>query len=368
MKRSRRKRGVTRRLALVRWLVPIFIGTALLGQSLADSYDFSAFPKPAATKRPLGETADLKLGPNAAPWLPRFIEARRAKLKIAGVPRQIALFRGDGSTSYLAVWWPSVTRESRFDFYKIANTNADIADVGPVRTVRAYSVSFDHPSGLRIFAGEPPVAAITIHWYSLADYDADRRLILLTGNTVDITPKWAGPIVDVVDIDGDGQYEVVTSDDLWQYLYDTPPGAKLRLPVVLKRANGDFVPACRQFDSVYRKWIAAQTASARDERKSPLFRAQALTAALLGQVQIGKLADARRTATALVDFIRTVRQAHRGPRNGDADLQSYDPDDFRDSFRRLLKRASRFASLPCVLEAGADTRYQRIERYRVLRD
>ena len=203
MKRSWRKRDVTRRFALVRWLVPIFIGTALHGQSLADGYDFSAFPKPAATNRPLGETADLKLGPNAAPWLPRFIEARRAKQKITGAPRQIALFRGDDTTSYLAVWWPSVTRESRFDVYKITNTNAGTAAVGPVRTVRSYSVSFDYPSGLRIFAGEPPIATITIHRYSMSPLDIDRRLILMRGNTVDITPDWAGPIVDVVDIDGD---------------------------------------------------------------------------------------------------------------------------------------------------------------------
>jgi hypothetical protein len=372
MKRRHCLQAATR-LALVRWLAPIFVATALHGPSLADGYDFSAFPKTAATNHALGETADLKLGPNAAPWLPRFIEAQQAKLKTTRTPRQVALFRGDGATSYMAALWPGDTRRRHLNFYRIADANTDNAGLEPVRTLRPYSFAFDYPSGLRIFRGEPPVAVITIHWYAPSTFDdihdTDRRLILMTGNTVDITPDWAGPVVDVVDIDDDGQYDVVTSDDRWEFFfYDGPRNPMLHLPVVLKRIDGDFVPACRQFAALYRKWIDSRLALARDRRKSPVFRAQALAGAMFSQVQIGALAEARQTATVLVDFIRKARRAPHRARDGEADRLNYDPDGLKDAFRRLLKRASRLKSLPCVLEAGPDGRYRRIERYRVLPD
>ena len=240
----------------------------------------------------------VRFGLDAAPWIAEAVAARAAARGDAPTARQIALLRGAGERSYLAITWvgeagPSV---EVLAVPPLSEQPDDIPLLRPLREIMDSYVALVEPSGTRPFPGEPPVLAVS---HAAGVTRASTRIILLTGDTIDITPDWAGRTIGLRDLDGDGAAEIVALDESWHGfpLYCTPCGP--RVVVVLRRAYGASHLACAEFPDVYRS-LADQPTYAEDwfgllARRSEI----ALNAA-----QAGTLNQARAAAASLVDVAR----------------------------------------------------------------
>ena len=267
---------------------------------------FSQFIVDAAELR---ETAYMKLGRHAAPWVTRFVEVLKANWPPRWFADEFAVFKGVQGQEYLAVLWrgqEGVIRTPILEFHKLIHDSEGgtklkfLREFG--RSVR--SVALEPPSGERIFPGEAPVAVVDVWGGGLHPTNFGKRLIQLKQNTVDITPPIR--VEKVVDIDGDGVYEVVVADDRWLGYFDMRSGAGPSLQMVLKRENENFHLACRRYAEFYKKrivavldhrWItefvAAMPEPERTARRNAV-QAEEMANALLSFVQIGLFDEARK--------------------------------------------------------------------------
>jgi hypothetical protein len=167
-------------------------------------------------------------------------------------------------------------------------------------------------------------------------------MIQMKRNTVDITPDWAGRVVDVADIDGDGRYEVVAMDDRWTGFFETSGSAGPFLPVVLDRVDGRFVPSCRKHAASYHRWNDLSIQNLADPSSMAPYRAEDYASALLAYAQIGALADARRAFTEMMNIVED-REHMPG---------WVDPRKTRQAFSAVLNGAEKYADAPCPVSAA----------------
>jgi hypothetical protein len=137
------------------------------------------------------------------------------------------------------------------------------------------------------------------------------RIILLVGDTIDITPDWAGPTTAIRDLDGDGTAEIVTLDESWHGFPTYCGACGPFVPVVLRRLEGRFGYACTEFTSLYRDLIASLPPPPNPafyERN--MFRElEHLTAVAMLNAQIGAHAEAPDAARRLVEVAADLLEA-----------------------------------------------------------
>ena len=236
-------------------LVALTAGAAQ-SKNIASGYVFPVFPGKTGPEGKLNETPYMRLGPQAAPWLPHFISILKANRPPRFKLGTVALLFGELDRLYLAIIWRGATVQTPLlEFHSIKRVDNNRRRLNYLRSFQDWSISLAPPTGLRIFAGEAPIAVVDLSSGGSAAAGNRLRLIQMKRNTVDITPDWAGRVVDVVDLNGDGQYEIVTMDGRWAGYFDGRGAAGPHLPIVLSRSKENFVPACREYATAYRGWI-----------------------------------------------------------------------------------------------------------------
>jgi len=259
--------------------------------------------RPSADEGGAAEPPHLKLGVDAEPWLPRFMEVLEGNRPRDYVSGMVALIAGDRGARYLVVKWIDRFRpESMFpplEFHKVVVAPGDERRLRWLRTFREYPYLHELTRQV-LFRGEPPVAVVNL-WHGGSGTTGMRiRLIQLKRNSVDITPDWAGRLTDVVDLDGDGQYEAITDEWRWR---DGLAAIHARpvVEAVLSRVEGSFVHDCRRFADWYRDGAEGDRRLARDRRSADYDVAPFLSRAFLGYVQGGLFDAARALLPELAD-------------------------------------------------------------------
>ena len=160
-------------------------------------------------------------------------------------------------------------------------------------------------------------------------------------NTVDITPDWAGRIVDVVDLNGNGQFEVVAIDGRWAGFFDSRGSAGPHLPIVLERKNRRFVPACAGYAEIYRKEVDRYERYAAEQGTPEPWIAEFLASALLAAAQVGKFSEADRLFSELKALY------------ADTSWEPYAPKapTVVSEFSRVLEEAKRHRKSACAASA-----------------
>ncbi len=272
-------------------------------EGMAAEYKIPVYPQETESERELRETPGMKLGPRSAEWLPRFLEMLKANRPPRFRLVKVALFDGVTGGPYLAVIWRGETLQTpRIEFHRLVAAGEGGARIKYLRALADRDVDLVRPSGSEIFAGEPPVAIVHLGSGGSGLEGYRLRLIQMKRNTVDITPDWAGRVVEVADLDGDGEFETIAIDPQWAGYFDGRGAAGPHLPVVLARVNGAFVPACRTHAGIYRDRIGADLAYGRHPENPSPFRAEAIADALLAAAQIGAFAEARKMLAELGAF------------------------------------------------------------------
>jgi len=191
----------------------------------------------------LVETPHMKLGADAAPWLLPFVAVLMRNRPWEYWAETIALFSGGAGTQYLVVEWdaPRASGPGIIEFHKLLLGTDGRRRLKWLRSIDYPYADISALSARTLFKGEAPVVVANLMDSGSAPYINEVRLIQLKRNSVDITPDWAGRVVNVVDLDGDGQFEVVTDNDHLIVMYNTLVNGPF-LPVILKRTDGHFVP------------------------------------------------------------------------------------------------------------------------------
>jgi hypothetical protein len=336
----------------------VLVAAARSSVVLAADYEFAVERKDG--RQPLHETTAMKVGPAAAPWIPSFIKLLRSRRPPTLHPITIALFRGEANERYLAVSWGRYgTRASSIEFHKVIEGPDDRRQIRFMRALSDWSVRLVHPSGEVLFPGEPTVAVVSTNRGGSNVGGEEFRLIQMELNTVDITPDWAGRVVDVADIDGDGRDEVVVMDSAWAHYFDGRGAAGPHLPVVLDRVNGRFVPTCQKYAAIYHRWIDRDLRYANKSAEPAVYRAEAFAEAYLATIQIAALDQAPDLYRRLIDVVKSHRSGM--PPGLDVDL-------IRRDYRPLLVMAPRFAKFGCVVGATGRRSVEEMVRFRLDQD
>jgi hypothetical protein len=255
---------------------------------------------------------------------------------------RIALFQGASEQQYLAVIWNHASVEYQLEFHEIIPRASGRPQIRYLRNFVNGSVDLHPASGKAVFPNEPTIAVVyeTTGGTGIENYRL--HLIQMKRNTVDITPEWAGRIVDVVDIDGDGRYEVVGMDDWWRGDFGGTGWSGPFLPIVVDRADGEFRPVCRKFTAVYRKWIDNSMQYSMRESATASTRATDYADAVLAYAQIGAFADAHR---ALAEMTKVMEDRKHFP-------DWFDPQKKRQIFAAVLANAEKHPDAQCPASTG----------------
>lgn len=348
----------------LRW---VFVATVLwAGASgvaqAADEYPFrDAYPFEASEYGvDLRETDRMKLGENAAPWLPPIIAALKANRPPMHALNEVVLFPAERDGAYLiTAWRGGYMRESYVQFFRIETADGR-RTARFLREIVDSSTYIKSSTGLRFTPSGSAVVVVSrgsggmlLSGYSLS-------LILLARNTIDITPDWAGRLDGFNDIDGDGTQELIAYDDRWSGYFNGRSVAGPFLPIVLRVRRGRFAADCAGYEAVYRRLAGQYAAHAADEDAHPVLRSEAYGGQILALAQIGDIAGARDALARLESFYRVA---------GDKVLESLKPETVRADFSAAIAAAEKNAGVSCALsaaEASAEAHgaLDRIEQFR----
>ncbi len=234
-------------LALLFTTIPPFVGLAS-GQT-SNGTDGST-KNSNAIDRFIHGVSDVRdhaiLGQN----IPKDVKRVIGIIKANRAPRekvdQAMLLTGEGGQEYLALQWSGRLYEKRIEFHRIDREPAGKIRARFLRQFKAWYIDFLEPSGRSVFEDEPTV--VVLH-HSLGGSRPDNsriHVIQMKRNTVDIVPPGVGRPINLTDLDGDGTYELVTSDDIADGGRTGCGFCSIHARVVFERRLGRFVPACRK--------------------------------------------------------------------------------------------------------------------------
>lgn len=329
----------------LRWILAICALSAFAhGARAADEYPFDD-PYPFETRdfdaQKLRETEHMKLGENAAPWLPPIIAAMRANRPPMHELRQVALFPAERDGGYLVTTWlGGYMREMYVQFHRI-----EIAPDGRrvarfVREIIDHFTFVDAPTGFRLKPDGAPV--VVVGWGSGGMMSAEHgmQFIMLARNTIDITPQWAGRLSGFADVDKDGVEELISYDDRWNYQFHGRSVAGPHLPLVIAIKNGRFVKACAAKASIYRRLAAQYEAHATNDEMPAVLRSEAYGAQVLALAQIGDIAAARAALARFDDFYRA---------KGAAIVDTETPDEVQADYKKAIDEAEAADGTACAV-------------------
>lgn len=117
-------------------------------------------------------------------------------------------------------------------------------------------LEFTDSTGLTVSPDGNPIIAVYEGSGGIGPWGYDVSILEAVRNTVDITPRWAGRIVGVGDLEGNGRIVVLAVDGRWSGAFDTRSSAGPHIPVVLQRDGDGFYAVCSDFAKFYREQVA----------------------------------------------------------------------------------------------------------------
>jgi hypothetical protein len=248
--------------------------------------------------------ARADFGEGAAPWLPHVLDVLRWNRPPAFRIDSVGVFKGAGDSRYLVIDWNQgrAAQFGRIEFHKVESESGRVRLKFLRETKPDYNPYLARPSGQLVFPGQPTIAVIG--YGSGSGYtNYALRLIQLKRNTLDITPDWAGRIVDVADLDKDGAFEVIAMDDRWARFFVSCGACGPSVPIVLTRISGKFRPACKKFARFYHadiKETLLYVEKIRTENKFYISLYSSLAPNVLSLIQIGEFRKARKKLNHLI--------------------------------------------------------------------
>lgn len=283
---------------LIAWLLLTGLNVAMsetVGSSSLISYKMLAVPDYTEDEK-LQPTQWMPMREAEVQWLSPLLEV----LKIARPRREISqtlLINGLKDEQYLVTSW-SGRPEEYVDFHRVIKTDDGKYKLKFLRRIQSWSAGIVYPTGRPLDRDGVPVVVVESASGGSGSSGYYLNIIAMESHTVDVTPDWAGRVVDVVDLNSDGQFEVVAMDGSILGLFDTRGGAGPFAPAIMSATKNGFTPACHQFADAFESWVALQR-SEPDEDRYLCFEFEDYTNIIFAHLQRGDFAAAHRELAAL---------------------------------------------------------------------
>ncbi|MGE5505269.1 MAG: hypothetical protein ACM31L_12665 [Actinomycetota bacterium] len=211
-----------------------------------------------ANTNPVIEPADtdprpLAFSPSQQPaWLkPLLHDLPAARRKGVVAESALVLKRAD-RPSHLAVIWNRGSDLRLFQLFVLKPREGKIPySAHLIGDIREEYLHIVEPSGLDIHGDGVPTVFVDVGSGGSGAEGYGVSVLKLGERVEDITPKTARPIL-VADLDGDGSFEIVGSDDRWANLVRSCGQCGPHIPVVNRWDGRRYVPACRDFPDYYK--------------------------------------------------------------------------------------------------------------------
>ena len=126
-------------------LVALTAGAAQ-SKNIASGYVFPVFPGKTGPEGKLNETPYMRLGPQAAPWLPHFISILKANRPPRFKLGTVALLFGELDRLYLAIIWRGATVQTPLlEFHSIKRVDNNRRRLNYLRSFQDWSISLAPP-------------------------------------------------------------------------------------------------------------------------------------------------------------------------------------------------------------------------------
>ncbi len=327
----------------------VLLGSAWIGAAAAQAPEGTAGPKghgyalnayAEPEKSSLSDTEYMKVGVGAAPWLPRIAKALAANRPGWELLDAVLVNSAEDQRYLVTIWRWEWGGSDVADFHRVFGGTKGRPLLKFVRRIEEVHVEFTVPTGRPLAKGEPPVVVLFLASLGSGAFGYSRRIIQMTGNTKDVTPGWAGRVVDVVDLDEDSSFEVVTVMPEWPGYFDGRGAAGPHVPVVVTRRHFAFVPACKAHHTVFE--TASLEDAAYDQAQTWIcWWAEGITTDMLTAAQVGDFAKARQFLSLYESTMTSHLDACPPP-----------PDRIIQDLRDAIEAAERAGEYPCPLSAG----------------
>jgi hypothetical protein len=177
--------------------------------------------------------------------------------------RDAEVFENGKGETYLFVWWHRRDEITWWDYDAVyavsinANGEAELRHLRDISTQPSDgAVAMYSKSGYPLAEGEAPVLALQIKTRGSDPNTAKLHFYLMTGNTIEITPSWAGKPWLPEDFDEDGRLELPVNLAHYQYYApESETGEWRQAPAVLIWQGKNFRPACKTHAAAFNGFI-----------------------------------------------------------------------------------------------------------------
>ncbi len=214
-------------------------------------------PAPASsaeeTKQPLPPPPLAYTKADQPSWLPRVLS--RLTKKKGWILKDHRLFRQAGKPTFLALIW-NTRRDSgvaHMELYKARVISQTDVRLNLVQDYMQTSLSIEEPSGHDIGGDGVPFLALRYASLGSSHHGYGVRVYRLVGNSVDVTPDWAGLAKRMLVLDGGKSLALIVHDTRWAGYFRVCAACGPFFDIVMTWTPKGFRPACRSHPGYYEK-------------------------------------------------------------------------------------------------------------------
>ncbi|MDP6687880.1 MAG: hypothetical protein QF384_00120 [Alphaproteobacteria bacterium] len=197
------------------------------------------------------------------PWLPAVIAKMKKRESAWTKFLGVEVFENGTGETYLFISWHRRDDITWWDYevvYAVSiNTNGE-AELRHLRDISTLpsdgTVAMYTKSGYPLAKGEAPVLALQIKTRGSDPDTANLHFYLMKGDTIEITPSWAGKRWLPEDYDADGRLELPVNLDHYQYYAPESENDEWQeAPAVLIWRGENFRPACKTHKAAFNGFL-----------------------------------------------------------------------------------------------------------------
>lgn len=224
----------------------------------------------------------------------RVIEKLGTNKPASYVLRQRVLFRRDGEPSFLAVIWDQPTvGKVHFELHQVTVVSPTNVRLTWRNGLEAPGLSIVEPSGLGVHGDDLPILYLAAGDKQRGFSQEELHVIRLDRASVRLMTREPVRPVRVMDLDGDGRYALIASDDRWGDLFEDCQNCGPLVPLLYTWHEDEYRPDCRWYPDYFeqRAKLLERRVTAAADMRLPTYVGLRMEI-VLGLLQGGRIEDA----------------------------------------------------------------------------
>ncbi|MGE4221499.1 MAG: hypothetical protein AB7G39_18800, partial [Alphaproteobacteria bacterium] len=229
-------------------------------------------------------------------WLGRVIEKLGANKPPTYEMRQRVLFRRNGEASFLAVIWAQPSQDKMyFELHQVTVVTPTNVRLTWRSGLEARNLSIVEPSGQNVHKDDLPILYLAASEKESGFAKEELHVILLDRASVRLMTREPVRPVRAMDLDGDGRYALIASDDRWGSLFEECLLCGPLVPLLYTWNRTEYRSDCRWYPDYFeqRAKLLERRIAAAPDLTLPTYLGLRMEM-VLGLLQGGRMEDAEK--------------------------------------------------------------------------